>query len=86
MEVLHVAAGDKAGLVLDDGAGSVSFDLIFLRASDDAHVGGVRHEMPCVVGGAGGKLSLRGAAPEVLVGALHCLLVGFRLDNRECCG
>jgi hypothetical protein len=64
-----------AGLVLDGGAGSVSFDLVFPRASDDAHVGGVRHEMPCGLGGEGGKLFVRGEALVVLVGALHDLLV-----------
>ena len=75
MEVLHVAAGDKAGLVLDDGAGSVSCDLVFPRAFADGHVGGVRHEMPCGLGGEGGKIFVHGEAPVVLVGALYGLYV-----------
>jgi hypothetical protein len=42
--------------------------------------------MPCGLGGEEGKNFVRGEAPVVLVGALHGLRVGARLNNREWSG
>ncbi len=39
VEVLHVAAGDKAGLVLNDGPGAIPIDLVFPRTTNNTREG-----------------------------------------------
>ena len=72
---LHVASGDKAGLVLDDIPGTVTLDLVLPRVSDDAHGRNERSEMPCVLGREGGELLISGKEPVDHIRALHSLFV-----------
>ena len=72
---LHVASGDKVGLVLGDIPGTVTLDLVLLRVSDDAHGRNERSEMPCVLGREGGELRISGKEPVDHIRALHSLFV-----------
>ncbi len=66
---LHIATGNEAGIVLGDGAVTVALDLIFPRATHNAHKRGKGNEVSGVLGREGRKLLVCGEKPVVLVRA-----------------